>query len=161
MKTSFRSLPTFRLLLAVFLFAFLFLAQTTPSVQPAWYLILLDHLLGIVCAIVIAILPFITKKLFAVLHTKWKIDISQATQDQIDGLAFSAVNFAEEQGRKAIKNGKKVSSEDKYANAVKYFTDMMKLSGLETRGEAWIEQQIIGALGTTRATAVPALPTTI
>jgi hypothetical protein len=117
-----------------------------PAQLPAWYLILLDHLVQVVGAMLMIIAVPIVNKLATLLSQKLGVSISADQEKRIGEASVRAVRYAEEWAHSQIKNGKKVDATDKYSKAADFLTSEAKRLNLENMASDKVAGLILSAL---------------
>jgi hypothetical protein len=126
--------------LSVLMFPLMAFGETCPPVevnlheaaaQQEWWMVLLDFLLQLVTPVAIAVLT----TLAGIAVQKWgkKLDADKqaALTRLLSGFIEGGISFAEEQGRKALKNGgEQTKSAEKLQAAVDYIQLQIASSGV-------------------------------
>jgi hypothetical protein len=90
----------------------------------------MENLLPIVSAIVLPVLLILVRKFIQWLEIKLDFEISEAAELKILSLIEEGIRYAEEQAKKALKDGEKLSAESKLGLAIEYVVERCKDLGL-------------------------------
>lgn len=129
----------------IFMVPALVLGQPCPPVelnvtqdvpQQEWWMVLLDFLVQLSAPLVTGILGILGTWLVRKIGRKWDAEKVETLLRLKDGLVTSGVAFAEEQARKALKNGEeRTASADKLAAATDYIQAQLEQSGVGRMAE--------------------------
>jgi len=125
--------------------------STAEPVQ-AWWQVLLIHLMDAVVPIVAAVLG----TLVSIAVRKWGKKLDTEKQDAVIRLTndfiAAGIGFAEEQGRKALKDGaERTPGADKLGSALEFVQDRLSVSGLDKMAEEELSRLIESRLASERA----------
>lgn len=125
--------------------------STAEAVQE-WWQVLLVHLMDAVAPIVIAVLG----TLVSIAVRKWGKKLDAEKQDAVIKLTndfiAAGIGFAEEQGRKALKDGaERTASADKMGSAMEFIQERLEASGLSRMAEVELTKLIEARLASERA----------
>jgi len=99
--------------------------------QQEWWMVLLDALLQIVTPLAIAVLTTLAGIAVQRWGKKLDVDKQAAVTRLLSGIIEGGISFAEEQGRKALKNGgEQTKSAEKLQAAVDYIQSQIASSGI-------------------------------
>lgn len=139
------------------LLAFAQEAQVVVQRSP-WYLLLLDHTIDLVGAVILAVLTPLIIKLGTATSNKMGVENSQKLQTSMENIARSGVQFAEEWGHKKIKEGKTVSGDDKLSKATEFAVEQIQKYGLDDKLLDLVSKSMHAALHIQRPPSTPPTP---
>lgn len=109
---------------------------TQDPPQQEWWMVLLDFLVQLSAPLVTGILGVLGTWLIRKIGRKWDAEKVETLVRLKDGLVTSGVAFAEEQARKALRNGEeRTASADKLAAATEYIQGQLEQSGVGRMAE--------------------------
>jgi hypothetical protein len=124
-----------------------------------WWMVLLDFLVELSAPLVTAILGVLGTWVIRKIGKKWDAEKVETLLRLKDGLVTSGVAFAEEQGRKALKNGEeRTASADKLAAATEYVQAQLEQSGVGRMAESELVKLIEARLHIERTRPDGAIP---
>lgn len=124
-----------------------------------WWMVLLDFLVQISAPLVTGILGVLGTWLIRRIGKKWDAEKVETLLRLKDGLVTSGVAFAEEQARKALKNGEeRTASADKLAAATEYIQGQLEQSGVGRMAEDELVKLIEARLHIERTRPDGAIP---
>lgn len=102
--------------------------------QVLWQSIV-EHVLELVVLVATPLVLLLVRKLVRVLEDKTKINVAERHESMIDDWVSKGIAYAHEQGRKALKSGRKPpSGEKKKIEAVEFISEALKNTGVVSLG---------------------------
>jgi hypothetical protein len=124
-------------------------AVPSSTVQSSWQLLILEHLLQLVGAVLIGVIIPAIPKLFDLFAAKTSISISSSTQERAKQIAENAVHYAEEWARtrmRAHPSLAPVKGEEKYAEASRFAIEQMEKFGVDRKMEDVVVKLVLASL---------------
>ena len=114
--------------------------------QELWQSIV-SELLVVVFALATPVLLVLLRKLAEVVREKWGMDISAAQEELVMTVVRQGLAYAEEQSRKALKEGKEPKTGDeKKIEAVKFISEKLETLGVLTWSSEKLSELVESAL---------------
>jgi len=134
---------------------------STADVAQEWWQVLLIHLMDAVAPIVITVLG----TLVGIAVRKWGKKLDTEKQDAVIRLTndfiAAGIGFAEEQGRKALRDGSdQTPGAEKMSAAMEFVQERLEASGLSKIAEAELQKLIESRLASERARPDGVVPNT-
>lgn len=127
------------------------------SGQAFWQAVV-SNLVWVLFALATPILVVLVQKLLSIAKDKWSLDISTSQEELVMNAVRQGIAFAEEQSRKALREGQPARSGDEKKNeAVEFIADKLDTLGVVTWGGDQLGNLVEAALYSKRED--PADPT--
>jgi hypothetical protein len=110
----------------------------------------LENLLPIVTAVLLPVLLVLVRKFLLWLEVKLDFDMNEAIELKILSLIEEGILYAEEQALKALKDGKKLGSDDKLRLAIEYVVERCRDLGLPELARDKLVKLVESKVGVTR-----------
>lgn len=116
----------------------------------AWWQLALTHLIEIAITVITPSLIIIARTYAKVLAERNGIELAERQYTLLDDLVNKGVSYAHEQGRKALKADKPLSSTEKHAAAVEFVNSGLKHLGLVDASKDLLAQLVEAKLNLRR-----------
>jgi len=112
---------------------------------------LIDMLIDILSVVLMILVPYFVHRGLAYFEKKTGLELSPYMKDKIDGLLDDGIAYAEEQGRKAVKNKtKKLTMSEKLEHGANYVLDLADAVDAKGWTTEKVKKMLEGRLNQTR-----------